>query len=90
MFAFLSVWAIMRLQLCPTANSIHSIIIMLTGVVDNSGFRLWVTPNLREHDAGVMRTGIMVRGKYGYIIPPHFPELHHRGYCTADCISGVH
>ncbi len=58
-----------------------------TGVVDSSGFRVWVTPTLREHDAHILSTGIMVQGEYEHIIPPYFSELTHRGFCTEDCIN---
>ena len=59
----------------------------ITGIRDNSGLRIHMTPTLREHDIGIMSLGVVV--DEGMIIPPHFESLRYRGHCRSDCLQQV-
>ncbi|BFZ05906.1 hypothetical protein BsWGS_08945 [Bradybaena similaris] len=58
---------------------------MRTDFVDNSGIRLHLTTDLRQHDAGVVMLGLNP-DKY-HIVPAHEGSFLSRGYCQADCIG---
>ena len=58
------------------------------GVVDSSGLRILLTPNLREYDAGIMSAGIEVQ-PLALIVPPMQEEFTTLGRCTADCTGKV-
>lgn len=52
-------------------------------MVDNSGLRLYFTPTLRKHDAGVLSIGM--DPIWRHIIPPGQPRVISEGHCISDC-----
>ena len=56
------------------------------GVVDSSGLRLWLTPNLREHDASYIAVGPLVPT---IIVPPFQQDFALSGLCTSECVSAA-
>ena len=56
--------------------------------VDNSGVRLYLTPTLRQYDAGVFYSGVAVHDLQ--IIPPFEKEFESNGFCTQECLNKVH
>ncbi|KAK6753159.1 hypothetical protein RB195_012639 [Necator americanus] len=66
---------------------------LLSGVVDNSGFELVVTTELREYDAGILEIGLIYSDANS--IPPGQSAFPLTGHCVADCTSrlpsgGIH
>ena len=59
----------------------------VTGRLDQSGFRLHMTPTLRENDIGVILVGASV--EKAVMIPPHYNDLTYRGYCMPECLQTV-
>lgn len=57
------------------------------GYIDRSGFRLHMTQNLREHDAGIIELGLIYSDANS--IPPGQMAFPITGYCTADCTNKV-
>ncbi|KAJ8916282.1 hypothetical protein NQ315_016423 [Exocentrus adspersus] len=53
------------------------------GVLDGSGLRLYYTPELRRHDAGVISIGM--DPNWRHIIPPGQQKVVSSGHCVADC-----
>ena len=53
--------------------------------MDSSGIRITYTPTLRQHDAGLLMTGLLVNGFQ--IIPPHMKDFRSNGFCPKDCLS---
>jgi hypothetical protein len=51
-----------------------------------SGLRLWITPKLRRHDAGVGGTGFAV---WGLSIPPNQTDVAFEGVCPIDCLADI-
>nr|XP_028579274.1 DBH-like monooxygenase protein 1 [Podarcis muralis] len=69
----------------------------MEGMIDNSGLRLFYTPDLRSYDAGVIEAGLWV--SLFHNIPPGMPEFTSEGHCTLECLeealdaerpSGIH
>jgi len=60
---------------------------MRSDFVDNSGLRLVLTKQLRQHDAGMMQIGAVV--DRNQIIPPHYDNFLSRNYCHENCIAEV-
>ncbi|XP_044304965.1 DBH-like monooxygenase protein 1 [Varanus komodoensis] len=69
----------------------------MEGMMDNSGLRLFYTPDLRKYDAGVIEAGLWV--SLFHNIPPGMPEFMSEGHCTLECLeealdaerpSGIH
>ena len=59
-----------------------------TGSLDNSGLRLTVTSQVREHDMGVLLVGTNFhRGTSQPIIPPHLDQMLSAGYCSSECLD---
>ncbi|KAG8225698.1 hypothetical protein J437_LFUL001731 [Ladona fulva] len=54
-----------------------------SGIVDSSGIRIYHTPILRRHDAGVLSVGLDPNWKH--IIPPGQPAVVSEGHCISDC-----
>lgn len=50
---------------------------------DNSGLRLYYTPELRKYDAGVLSIGM--EPTWRHIIPPGQPRVVSEGHCVEDC-----
>ncbi|XP_050995491.1 DBH-like monooxygenase protein 2 homolog [Labeo rohita] len=57
------------------------------GRVDNSGLRFYYTSELRQHDAAVLGTGLVVSS--GYAIPPKAKSFLTYGLCDTAYISQV-
>ncbi|UYV66179.1 DBH, partial [Cordylochernes scorpioides] len=53
------------------------------GLVDSSGLRIYHTPRLRQHDAGVMELGLEYTDKMA--IPPRQPAFFLSGHCVPEC-----
>ncbi|XP_029620994.1 DBH-like monooxygenase protein 2 homolog [Salmo trutta] len=56
---------------------------------DNSGLRLYYTAQLRQHDVGIMTTGLMVAIGWGYAIPPNATAFHSYGLCNTSHFSDI-
>ncbi|XP_041368555.1 DBH-like monooxygenase protein 1 homolog [Gigantopelta aegis] len=54
-------------------------------VVDSSGLRMFYTPTLRQYDAGILETGVMVHELQ--MIPPEFDNFVSKGICNQQCVS---
>ena len=64
--------------------------LIISGLTDHSGLRIWMTPTLREYDAGILETGFSVRRwLHMQIIPPHAPAFMSRGVCHGNCLTDV-
>ncbi|XP_064597418.1 DBH-like monooxygenase protein 1 [Liolophura sinensis] len=55
------------------------------GLVDSSGFRLTLTPDLRDNDAGIFEVGEVVGP--GHIIPPFAESFRTVGQCFPECLE---
>lgn len=55
--------------------------------VDTSGLRLHYTHKLREHDGGILVTGVAVSTLH--VVPPQQTEYRSAGYCSFDCTREV-
>lgn len=53
------------------------------GALDGSGLRLYYTPELRRHDAGVISIGI--DPNWRHIIPPGQQRVVSSGHCVSEC-----
>ena len=53
--------------------------------VDNSGFKLTLTSDLRANDAGILEVGVSVNDHQ--VVPPFSEEFLSTGYCPADCMN---
>ncbi|XP_060519167.1 MOXD1 homolog 2-like, partial [Cylas formicarius] len=53
------------------------------GAIDGSGLRLFYTPQLRRHDAGVISMGM--DPNWRHIIPPGQNKVVSSGHCIPDC-----
>lgn len=60
---------------------------MAAGRKDNSGMRLYYTSQLREHDVGMLNTGLMVNSYAGYAIPPNATDFHTYSVCNTSHFS---
>ncbi|XP_041814122.1 DBH-like monooxygenase protein 2 homolog isoform X2 [Chelmon rostratus] len=58
-----------------------------TGRTDSSGLRLYYTAQLRQHDVGILPTGLLHFDKMQYNIPPKAPRFHTYGVCNTTIIS---
>jgi len=58
------------------------------GIVDSSGLRITYTPNLRQHDTGVIIAGHTVSGLQ-QIIPSKIESFFSSSECTDQCLSSV-
>ncbi|XP_064596675.1 DBH-like monooxygenase protein 1 homolog [Liolophura sinensis] len=55
------------------------------GLVDSSGFRFTLTPDLRKYDAGLLTVGETIGT--GQVIPPFADSFKTVGYCHPECLS---
>jgi hypothetical protein len=58
-----------------------------SGVRDSSGLRSFLTPNLREFDAGILTLGTLPR--WVVMIPPGQPDFKVVGKCHQNCTQKV-
>lgn len=59
----------------------------LTDYLDNSGMRIYLTTDLRQHDAEVLEIGTLPNTDQ--VIPPYETSFLVNGYCSPRCLSGV-
>ncbi|XP_060948028.1 DBH-like monooxygenase protein 2 homolog [Limanda limanda] len=64
-------------------NNIHR----EAGRTDNSGLRLYYTAELREHDVGILSTGVLPFNHIQYRIPPNVDQFHTYGVCNTSLFS---
>ncbi|KAH9503041.1 DBH-like monooxygenase protein 1 [Bulinus truncatus] len=57
------------------------------GIVDSSGLRLYLTPNVRKYDAASL--GIGANNDEYLIVPPLAQNFVYRGHCDASCTNRV-
>lgn len=62
--------------------------VLFVGMVDSSGVRLYITPDVRKYDAGVIELGLEYSDKMA--IPPKQPDFTLSGYCIAECTAVVY
>ena len=53
------------------------------GIIDQSGIRIYYTPELRQYDAGIMEVGLEYNAKNS--IPPKIDAFRISGYCASEC-----
>ena len=58
------------------------------GIIDNSGFRLFYTDQLRQYDGGILEVGHIVN-PFAHLIPPNAADYRTYGECPADCLKAV-
>ncbi|GFO49022.1 DBH-like monooxygenase protein 1 [Plakobranchus ocellatus] len=58
---------------------------MRADYVDNSGLRVYLTTQLRQHDAGIFLVGVNVDAYQ--IIPPYEKSFMSTGYCEESCLA---
>ncbi|XP_026175237.1 DBH-like monooxygenase protein 2 homolog isoform X2 [Mastacembelus armatus] len=58
-----------------------------TGRTDSSGLRLHYTNRLRQYDAGILTTGVLMLSSLEYTIPPKTPSFHTYGVCNTSLFS---
>ncbi|XP_028253404.1 DBH-like monooxygenase protein 2 homolog [Parambassis ranga] len=58
-----------------------------TGIKDSSGLRLYYTTDLREHDVGILFTGVLAMEGMQYNIPPNTSQFHTYGVCSTAHFS---
>ncbi|XP_041832716.1 DBH-like monooxygenase protein 2 homolog [Melanotaenia boesemani] len=51
-------------------------------ITDNSGLRLYYTDQLRQHDVGILTTGMLPFREWMYNIPPKTPQFHTYSTCN--------
>ncbi|XP_048780652.2 DBH-like monooxygenase protein 1 homolog [Ostrea edulis] len=54
-------------------------------ILDNSGIRIFYTNHLRQHEAGVMETGMEIT--LTQFIPPHETSFLSQGICSTGCLK---
>lgn len=55
----------------------------VSNAIDSSGIRLFISPNLRPFDVGIMELGLEYIDKNS--IPPKQPNFSLTGYCVSEC-----
>ncbi|XP_069552777.1 DBH-like monooxygenase protein 2 homolog [Brachyistius frenatus] len=58
-----------------------------TDITDSSGLRLHYTAQLRQHDMGILTTGLISLSKLKLDIPPKAPQFHIYGICNTTHFS---
>ncbi|XP_044024444.1 DBH-like monooxygenase protein 2 homolog isoform X2 [Siniperca chuatsi] len=57
------------------------------GRTDSSGLRLYYTAQLRQHDVGILSTGLLPLDHLQYNIPPKATQFHTYGVCNTTVFS---
>ncbi|XP_070705986.1 DBH-like monooxygenase protein 2 homolog [Pempheris klunzingeri] len=57
------------------------------GRIDSSGLKLYYTAELRQHDVGILTTGILPLEHLEYNIPPRAAQFHTYGVCNTSVFS---
>ena len=58
-------------------------------VIDNSGLRLYYTDQLRQHDVGILNTGVLPMSPMQYNIPPKATQFHTYSICNTSHFDQV-
>ncbi|KAM4521948.1 DBH-like monooxygenase protein 2 homolog isoform 1-T1 [Odontesthes bonariensis] len=53
-------------------------------ITDNSGLRLYYTDQLRQHDVGILNTGVLPMWPLQYSIPPNATQFHTYSICNTS------
>jgi hypothetical protein len=56
-------------------------------MIDNSGFRMTTTSNLRQYDAGMLTLGTVSDDTQ--VVPPGVTDYVFKTFCTEDCLNLV-
>ena len=59
----------------------------MSGIIDSSGIKFYVTKTLRKYDAGIMELGLEYTDKMA--LPPGLPSVQLVGYCPSECTQMV-
>jgi len=59
----------------------------LSSVIDASGLRIYYTPTLRPHNAGLFEFGLQL-GAWQFI-PPGMPQAVNKAYCMSECTAAT-
>lgn len=62
-------------------------IVYFSDIWDNSGIRIFYTNQLRQHEAGVMETGMEIT--LTQFIPPQEDSFLSEGICSMECLKLV-
>ncbi|XP_014904217.1 DBH-like monooxygenase protein 2 homolog [Poecilia latipinna] len=57
------------------------------GIIDSSGLRLYYTDKLRQHDVGILTTGVFPVSHMEYNVPPKAEKFHTYGICNTSLFS---
>ncbi|XP_023125529.2 DBH-like monooxygenase protein 2 homolog [Amphiprion ocellaris] len=57
------------------------------GITDSSGLRLHYSAQLRQHDVGILTTGVLIRSNLPYNIPPKTSQFRTYGTCDTSQFS---
>ncbi|XP_054876024.1 DBH-like monooxygenase protein 2 homolog [Poeciliopsis prolifica] len=57
------------------------------GIIDSSGLRLYYTDKLRQHDVGILTTGVFPVSHMEYAIPPKAAKFQSYGICNTTLFS---
>ena len=78
---------------CETINHIYIYIYIYIqnplekqGIIDNSGFKIYYTPTLRDIDAGVLTIGTSIN-QMGQWIPPGLSYAHNAAFLPNECTT---
>lgn len=66
---------------------LKKIFLKITGFVDNSGIRFYISSQLKRMDAGVIELGLEYTDKMA--IPPGQTLFSLNGYCVSECTAVV-
>lgn len=58
-----------------------------SGMIDDSGLRLWMTETLRPQEAGLLQVGMQVWPAHQ--IPPNYKKFVNHGHCHSLCTEKV-
>lgn len=61
--------------------------VLISGLIDSSGIRLYVSDVLKNMDAGIMELGLEYTDKMA--IPPKLTQFPLIGYCVSECTAVV-
>ena len=61
--------------------------VLFADLRDDSGLRIFYTPNLRPQEAGTLMVGYMV--SLDHVIPPYADYYRTVGYCPGECTGKV-
>ncbi|XP_078694608.1 DBH-like monooxygenase protein 1 homolog [Branchiostoma floridae x Branchiostoma belcheri] len=58
---------------------------LASGIRDSSGLRLTLTPELRDHDMGILEVGVLVNKHH--VVPPSAEGFVSAGFCNPNCLN---